>query len=99
MVLKWLLIHEAVADQADQGHEAVAPGNFFALGKIPSVIGNRNLEKLAAAFENLGGHLRLKVETVGTQPERTDQVSLEGLVAGFHVGQNGVVKNVGDRGQ
>src|SRR5665213_3628928 len=93
------LIRETVADQAHQRHDPVAPGDFFSLVKVSPVVIDGNLKKFNAAFEDFGGDFGLEIKPVRAQVDRTDEIALEGFVAGFHVSENGVIKNVGDEGQ
>src|SRR5204863_5893860 len=77
--------------------DAVAPSDLFALVISPPVVGDGHFVHAIPALENLRRNLGLDAESVALELERSEHLDPHCLIAGFHVGEDRVVKNVREK--
>src|SRR5688572_1158221 len=99
LLSSYFSLHESVFHQHPEGDDAVLPADLLPLIVAATVVGDRHFVDAVAALEDLGGHLRLDPEAVGAQVEAVQHLAAHHLVAGLHVRQHRVVKDVGEQGQ
>ncbi len=68
--------------------------DLLALGIFARVKRDGHFKDAVFALKDLGGKFRLKVEAIGTDHHTIDHLLTEYLVAGFHIGQDGIVKDI-----
>src|SRR2546421_5873145 len=92
------------AEQADAQKdadrlEAVPPCDLLPLCIGATVVGDRKLVHTQLPLTDLRRDLRLDAEVVLAEIERAQNLRAERLVAGFHIGERGVVEDVRQQGQ
>src|SRR4029079_8626925 len=90
---------KAIFEQYPQRHDAVAPGDLLAFVVSPAVVGDGHFVDAIAPLEDLRGDLRLDAESVALELEGPQHFHPHRFVAGFHVRQDRVVEDVGEKGE
>src|SRR5688500_12533691 len=90
---------EAVLDEDPERDHTVAPRNLLALFVTTPVVRDWHLVHAVPALEDLRRYLRLDAEAVAVERKRPEHFDPHRFVAGLHVGQRGVVEDVGQKGE
>ena len=73
--------------------------DFLALGIVPRIECDGHFKNSVFAFEYFCSELRLKIETIGADDHSFNDFAFKYFVARFHIGQNGIVQDIGHQGQ
>ena len=92
-------VNKPVLEEGPQGDEAIPGFDLFPLVIGTAVVADGDFLYLIAPFEEFGRQFRLQLEAAGVQRNFPDISHLEELIAGFHVGEAGMIKDIGQEGQ
>lgn len=92
-------IYEAVFEKSPDGLEGIPDADLLSFGVLSRIKRNGHLKNACFALEQFGRDFGFKIEALGAKGDALDDIPAKNLVAGLHVGEDTVVKQVGGKSE